>query len=46
MSIKININVCFICKQTKAVQKAMDEKNFELAVQLRGRYMVCFHPCL
>jgi len=28
--------------QTKAVQKAMDDKNFHKAVELRGRSAKCF----
>lgn len=30
-------NSC-LCHQTQEVQKAMDEKKFEEAVRLRGRY--------
>lgn len=31
---------CLLCLQTQEVQKAMDEKKFEEAVRLRGRYSV------
>uniref|UniRef100_A0A3B4G4F8 6-phosphofructokinase n=1 Tax=Pundamilia nyererei TaxID=303518 RepID=A0A3B4G4F8_9CICH len=30
---------CFFCHQTQEVQKAMDEKKFDEAVRLRGRYL-------
>lgn len=30
----------FFCPQTQEVQKAMDEKKFEEAVRLRGRYFI------
>lgn len=29
----------WFCRQTQEVQKAMDEKKFEEAVRLRGRYL-------
>lgn len=31
-----------LCHQTQEVQKAMDEKKFEEAVRLRGRYSEIF----
>lgn len=35
-------NFLLLCLQTQEVQKAMDEKKFEEAVRLRGRYSVTF----
>lgn len=36
--LKQEVNVPLFCSQTQQVQKAMDEKRFEDAVKLRGRY--------